>query len=79
MKRKHAQLLNLKKYESEYPCARNHKKLRYTNTGACVECVALYSKREKNKDVIVRFDKGLVPYIQPIIELLGGNMETLRG
>lgn len=41
--------LNRSKYYTGRPCKRGHLTLRYVNTGACIECVAGYSKDIKAK------------------------------
>lgn len=37
------------KYKSDKPCRRGHDPIRYTNTGACVKCVALYARKYRTR------------------------------
>lgn len=42
-----AQLLGLKTYIASKPCARKHAPERYTQQGACTECVRLYGLKRR--------------------------------
>lgn len=48
MKRNEAIEHGLFKYQSDQPCRRGHEPWRYTNTGACVGCVAYYGRLSRS-------------------------------
>lgn len=43
MTRKEALEMKLRKYNTGKSCKRGHNGWRYTNTGACIQCIAMYS------------------------------------
>lgn len=54
MKRTEAARQGLHKYQSEKPCRRGHWVLRYTDTGACTSCVAIYNRGFRSQRINVR-------------------------
>ncbi len=80
MNRNEARGLRLSKYMPFKPCGRGHYTFRYTNTGACVACIANYSKdvRDKYRVPKLRFKKLNVAVHADDILLVTEYVEALR-
>ena len=55
--KKKAQMLGLCKYFLGGYCKKMHIAERYTNTGACVACIALYAKGKKKKPKVRKWHR----------------------
>lgn len=56
--KKQAEARKLHKYFTGRPCNKGHLTLRYSNTGACIACIATYARerREQAKRIWVRVE-----------------------
>lgn len=79
MSKKEARRRGMHKYFTGVPCIRGHLGLRYANSGACMNCVALYSRKayqnktRKHPQILVKsyvYHQDDVAALQKYAELL---------